>query len=57
MNSIAKILAPLALVATILPPVLYLFKTMSEGTMKGTMLVATLLWFATAPFWMKGGNE
>ena len=57
MNAIAKVLAPLALVATILPPLLFLFKAISEGPMKVTMLVATIVWFATAPFWMKGGDE
>lgn len=57
MNTPAKILAPLALAATLLPPVLYLFKVMSEGSMKLTMLVAAIVWFATAPFWMKGGSE
>lgn len=57
MNAVAKILAPLALVATLLPPVLYLFKAMGEGSMKLTMLVAAIVWFATAPFWMKGGSE
>jgi len=57
MNAIAKILAPLALVATILPPLLFLFKTLGEGPMKATMLVATIVWFATAPFWLKGGEQ
>ncbi len=57
MNSVAKILAPLALVATILPAVLFLFKALGEGPMKATMLIAAVVWFATAPFWMKGGSE
>jgi hypothetical protein len=57
MNAAAKILAPLALVATILPPVLYLFKAMGEGPMKVTMLLAAIAWFVAAPFWMKGGSE
>jgi hypothetical protein len=57
MNAVAKILAPLALAATIVPPVLYLFKIMGEGQMKLTLLIAAVAWFATAPFWMKGGRE
>ena len=57
MNAVAKILAPLALVATILPPLLFLFKTLGEGPMKAAMLVATIVWFATAPFWLKGGEQ
>lgn len=57
MNSAAKILAPLALVGTILPAVLFLFKAMGEGPMKTTMLIATVVWFVFAPLWMKGGDK
>lgn len=57
MNAVAKILAPLALVATILPAVLFLFNALGEGPMKATMLIAAVVWFATAPFWMKGGDQ
>ena len=57
MNTIAKILAPLALVATILPAVLNAFKAIEAGPMKLTMLIATIVWFAFAPFWLKGGGE
>lgn len=57
MNAIAKVLAAVALTGTILPPLLYLLKAMSEGPMKLAMLVATIVWFATAPFCMKGGGE
>jgi hypothetical protein len=57
MTAVARILAPLALAGTLLPPVLYLFKTMGEGPMKLTMLVAAVVWFAAAPFWLKGGEH
>jgi hypothetical protein len=57
MHTIAKILAPLALVATILPAVLYAFKVMEAGPMKLTMLIAAVVWFALSPFWLKGGSE
>jgi hypothetical protein len=57
MNTLAKFLAPLALVATILPPLLFLFKALGDGPMKAIMLAATILWFTTAPFWMKGGDQ
>lgn len=33
MNPVAKALAPLALAATILPPMLFLFKVINEGPM------------------------
>jgi hypothetical protein len=52
-----KILAPLALVGTILPPLLFLAKAIGEGPMKTAMLVSAIVWFTAAPFWMKGGSD
>ncbi len=57
MKTAAKIIAPLALVGTILPSVLFLFKAIGEGPMKLIMLMAAVAWFAAAPFWMKGGSD
>jgi hypothetical protein len=57
MHTTARILAPLSLVATILPAVLYAFKAIEDGPMKLTMLIATVVWFALSPFWLKGGGE
>lgn len=57
MNSIAKILSLLALAGTIVPPVLFLLKLLGESPMKAMMLASTVLWFAAAPFWLKGGSE
>jgi hypothetical protein len=57
MHTTAKIFAPLALVATILPAVLYAFRAIEDGPMKLTMLIAAVVWFAMAPFWLKGGSE
>lgn len=57
MKAAAKVLAPLALVATILPPMLYLGNAMADGPMKLTMFIATIAWFVFAPFWMKGGDH
>jgi hypothetical protein len=57
MTKIAKILGPLALVLTILPPLLFLGKAMSEPNMKIAMLAGTILWFATAPWFLKGGES
>lgn len=56
MNAAAKVLAPLALVATLAPPLLHALQVLAEGPMKATMLVAAVVWFASAPFWMKGGQ-
>ena len=57
MTPVAKILGLLALAGTILPPVLFLLKVMGEGPMKLLMLLSTVVWFATAPLWMKGGDK
>lgn len=57
MSQVAKILGLAALAGTILPPVLYLAKLMGEGPMKLTLLLSTIVWFASAPFWLKGGGE
>lgn len=57
MNAAAKVLAPLALVATLAPPVLYALQAIGEGPMKLTLLLAAIVWFATAPFWTKGGSR
>jgi len=57
MNALAKVLAPLALLATVVPPVLFLFKAMAEGPMKVILLVAAVVWFVFSPYWMKGGSE
>lgn len=57
MTQLAKVLGLLALAGTILPPLLYLFKAMGDGPMKLIMLLSTVLWFATAPFWLKGGGS
>ncbi len=53
----ARILGLLALAGTLVPSVLFLFHAIGEGTMKMVMLVSTVVWFATAPFWMKGGDH
>lgn len=56
MQALAKYLGLLALAATIVPPALFMFKLMPLVTVQWTMLGATLVWFATAPVWMKGSE-
>lgn len=56
MQSLAKYLGWLALVGTIVPPALFMFKLMPLDTVKWIMLAATIVWFATAPVWMKGSE-
>ena len=53
MQSFAKTLGLLALAATIVPPALVMFKLMPLDAMKWTMFAATIVWFVTAPVWMK----
>ena len=53
----AKVLGLLALAGTIVPPVLFLMESLSEEPMKMIMLVSTVVWFVTAPLWMKGGDH
>ena len=50
-----KILGLIALGLTIVPPLLFLTGSMALPVMKGVMLGGCVLWFATAPFFMKGG--
>ncbi len=57
MQKLLKPLGLLALALTLVPPILFATGTLAEGTMKALLLVATVLWFATAPFFLKGGGE
>jgi hypothetical protein len=56
MTQLAKVLGLLALAGTIVPPLLYLAQAMGEAPMKLIMLLSTVVWFTTAPFWMKAGD-
>jgi hypothetical protein len=57
LTQVAKILGLLALAGTIVPPVLFLTKQMGQEPMKLIMLISMVVWFATAPLWMKGGDH
>jgi hypothetical protein len=57
MRPILKILGFTALLLTLVPPILFANAKMTEEWMKALLLVATVLWFATAPFFLKGGGE
>lgn len=60
---VAKAVGLLALAGTIVPPAVFMIQSISAGpggspalaldTVKAIMLVATIAWFAAAPFWMK----
>ncbi len=56
MTHVAKVLGLLALAGTVVPPLLFLTRSIAEGPMKLIMLISALVWFTTAPLWMKGGQ-
>jgi hypothetical protein len=49
----ARLISLLALVATIAPPLLFFTGQLTLEAMKTWMLVATVVWFAATPLWMK----
>jgi hypothetical protein len=53
MKTISLPVGLLALFGTIAPPLLFLLGKMDHEPMKATMLVSCLVWFITAPMWMK----
>ncbi len=57
MKKIAMILGMLALALTVVPPILNAMKSLDDPAMKGIMLGGCVLWFVTAPAFMKGGAE
>lgn len=57
MKTASSIAAALALLGTIVPAILFAFKVMGDGPMKATMLIASVVWFAAAPFCLKGGEN
>ena len=52
MKHAARLVSLVALVATILPPLLFFAGGMDLDTMKLWMLAATVAWFAATPLWM-----
>jgi len=48
----ARMVSLAALVATIVPPVLFFFGHIDLDATKQWMLVATVAWFAATPVWM-----
>ncbi len=42
----------LALFILAMSPLLFAFEHIQLNTAKSTMLVATIIWFSTSPFWM-----
>ncbi len=56
MRSILQIISLLALIALILPSVLFLAGRLELNMVKWIMLLATIVWFVTAAPWMWKDN-
>jgi len=52
MRSLLKILSLIGLLATIIPSFLVFAGVVTLDNNKLIMIFGTILWFATAPFWM-----
>jgi hypothetical protein len=50
--NIIKIISYLCLLAVVLAPILFYADTLTESQMKTTLLVATIVWFASAATWI-----
>ena len=57
MKTLWSILGPLALVLTLLPPMLFMSGLMSDATVKALMLAGCGLWFVAAPGFLSGGDK
>jgi hypothetical protein len=52
MKFLLKTVSFVALTTLIIPPFIYFTGDLSKDAMKTLMLMGTLAWFITAPFWM-----
>jgi flagellar biosynthesis component FlhA len=57
MNRIFKYLSIAALVLLISAPVLFALGRVSLDSSKMLMLIATIIWFGSVPWWMKGDQQ
>ena len=53
MKTIAKVISFAALAGTLLPPMLFFSDKLSLSAAQVWMLVAAVVWFLSAPFWME----
>ncbi len=53
MKQLSRIVGYLSLAGTIVPPILFSVKSMTQPTMEWIMFISCVTWFASAPFWMK----
>lgn len=55
--NLPRLLALIALALTIVPAALFAAGVLGDGPMKLLMLAGAVLWFVTAPRWLKGGTD
>ena len=53
MKTVLFIISIIGLILTLVPAFLVFVGKTDLDTAKGLMIAGTVLWFATAPFWMK----
>lgn len=52
MRRVMQLISVAALIATILPALMYMAGSLDLATVKATMLIATVVWFVATPMWM-----
>ena len=57
MNKALIFISVVGLGLVIIPATLYLAGTMDKAAMKTLMLLGTVLWFVSTPFWMGRGKS
>jgi len=57
MRTAAKWISLIALVAVALSPVLFMTGACAQSQMKSAALAATLVWFITAPLWIRRAED
>ena len=57
MKTILIIISLIGLILTIVPSILVFSNTINLAVHKNLMLIGTVLWFTTAPFWMNKRNK
>ncbi len=57
MKPLLQLISWLALAGTILPSIFYFLGSMELDTVKWSMLLATIVWFVTTPFWMEHNSK
>jgi hypothetical protein len=56
MKNMLKIISFFGLLLTVFPAFFVFYRVIDKPTHFILMVIGTLLWFASAPFWMKGAS-